>query len=248
MRELFLVPGESTPTSLVLRAEDGDLFFLDVTRLDAAARDLLGLLVWGLNRRSFDEGRSFLNGLVEEGKDPVGQPLFGERATLFSDPRYAAAPSGIHESGLPIGPTTWIENGVLKELPVGRFWARKIGVPPLPWPGNLIFPGEGKSLEELIGGVADGVLITRFWYIRMVQPESLLYTGLTRDGTFAIKDGAIAGPVKNFRFNETPVNVLRNLVASGVPERVLGSESEFPMHVPPLVVENFHLSSVSDAS
>jgi len=109
-------------------------------------------------------------------------------------------------------------------------------------------PGEGKSLDELIAGVEDGVLITRLWYLRMVQPESLLYTGLTRDGTFAIKDGKIAGPVKNFRFNETPVNVLRNIVASGSPERVLGSESRMPMHVPPLVVENFNLSSVSDAS
>lgn len=214
----------------------------------AAARDLLGLLSWGLNRRAFDEGRSFLNGLVEAGEDPIGKALFGERATLFSDPLYAAAPAGIHESGLPLGHTTWIEKGMLKELPVGRFWAEKKGISPLPWPGNLILPGEGKSLEELIAGVADGVLVTRFWYLRMVQPESLLYTGLTRDGTFAIKDGEIAGPVKNFRFNETPVNVLRNLVASGVPERVLGSESQFPMHVPPLVVENFHLSSVSDAS
>jgi predicted Zn-dependent protease len=214
----------------------------------AAARDLLGLLSWGLDRRDFDEGRSFLNGLVKEGEDPIGKSLFGERATVFSDPLYAAAPSGIHQSGLPLERTAWIENGVLKNLPVGRFWAQQKGIAPQPWPGNLIMPGEGKSLDELIAGVEDGVLITRLWYLRMVQPESLLYTGLTRDGTFAIKDGKIAGPVKNFRFNETPVNVLKNIVASGTPERVLGSESRMPMHVPPLVVENFNLSSVSDAS
>ena len=133
-------------------------------------------------------------------------------------------------------------------MPVGRFWAQQQGIAPQPWPGNLIMPGDGKSLDELIAGVEDGVLITRLWYLRMVQPESLLYTGLTRDGTFAIKDGKIAGPVKNFRFNETPVNVLKNLVASGAPERVLGSESQMPMYVPPLVVGNFNLSSVSDAS
>ena len=133
-------------------------------------------------------------------------------------------------------------------MPVGRFWAQQQGIAPQPWPGNLIMPGDGKSLDELIAGVEDGVLITRLWYLRMVQPESLLYTGLTRDGTFAIKDGNIAGPVKNFRFNETPVNVLKNLVASGAPERVLGSESQMPMYVPPLVVGNFNLSSVSDAS
>ena len=133
-------------------------------------------------------------------------------------------------------------------MPVGRFWAQQQGIAPQPWPGNLIMPGDGKSLDELIAGVEDGVLITRLWYLRMVQPESLLYTGLTRDGTFAIKDGKIAGPVKNFRFNETPLNVLKNLVASGAPERVLGSESQMPMYVPPLVVGNFNLSSVSDAS
>lgn len=214
----------------------------------SAARDLLGLLSWGLDRRDFDEGRSFLNGLVKEGEDPVGKALFGERATIFSDPLYSAAPSGIHQSGLPIERTTWIEKGVLKNMPVGRFWAQQQGIAPQPWPGNLIMPGDGKSLDELIAGVEDGVLITRLWYLRMVQPESLLYTGLTRDGTFAIKDGKIAGPVKNFRFNETPVNVLKNLVAIGAPERVLGSESQMPMYVPPLVVGNFNLSSVSDAS
>jgi len=214
----------------------------------AAVRDLLGLLIWGLDRRGFDEGRSFLNSLVGKDEDPIGKSLFGERATLFSDPLYAAAPSGIHESGVPLQRTSWVENGTLKILPVGRFWAQEKGIPRQPGPGNLIMPGEGKSLDELIAGVSDGILITRLWYLRMVQPESLLYTGLTRDGTFAIREGKIVGPVKNFRFNETPVNVLKNIVASGAPERVLGSESQMTMHVPPLVVENFNLSSVSDAS
>jgi predicted Zn-dependent protease len=214
----------------------------------AAARDLLGLLAWGLDRREFDEGQSFLNSLVGKGEDPIDKALFGEKATVFSDPLYAPAPSGTHSSGMPVTRTTWIENGILKALPVGRYWAQKQGLAPQPGPGNLILPGEGKSLDALIGGVEDGVLVTRFWYLRMVQPQNLLYTGLTRDGTFAIKEGKIAGPVNNFRFNETPVNVLRNVVASGAPERVLGSESQMPMHVPALVVKDFNLSSVSDAS
>lgn len=214
----------------------------------AAARDLLSLLAWGLDRRDFDEGRNFLNGLVPEGSDPVGQALFGEKATVFSDPRYAPAPCGVHASGLPMNRTVWIEDGVLRALPVGRFWAQKRGISPQPGPGNLVMPGEGKSLDDLIATVEDGVLVTRFWYLRMVQPQTLLYTGLTRDGTFSIRDGKIAGPVNNYRFNESPVNVLRNLAASGVPERVLGSESQMPMHVPALVVKDFNLSSVSDAS
>lgn len=214
----------------------------------SAARDLLGLLAWGMDRRDFDEGRSFLNGLVKEGESPLDKSIFGDRATVFSDPLYRPAPSETHENGQPLSRTVWIENGVLKELPVGRFWAQKQGLTPQPWPKNLILPGDGTPLDALIAGVEDGVLITRLWYLRMVQPETLLYTGLTRDGTFAIKDGKIAGPVKNFRFNESPVNVLKNITASGKEERVLGSESQMPMHVPPLVVKNFHLSSVSDAS
>jgi predicted Zn-dependent protease len=214
----------------------------------AAARDLLGLLAWGLDRREFDEGQSFLNGLVGKDEDPVGKALFGDRATVSSDPMNPEAPCGSHAAGLPLTKTTWIDNGVLKALPVGRFWAEKKGIPVMPGPGNLILPGDGKSLDELIAGVEDGVLVTRLWYLRMVQPQTLLYTGLTRDGTFAIRDGKVAGPVNNYRFNETPVNVLKNLVTSGVPERVLGSESQMPMLVPALVVKDFNLSSVSDAS
>jgi len=214
----------------------------------AAVRDMLGLLSWSLDRRDFDEGRSFLNGLVEEGESPIGKKIFGENATLISDPLYEDAPCGTQYYGLPRVRTPWIEDGVLKNLSVGRFWAQKQGINPQPNAGNLILSGNGDSTEELISKVEDGVLITRFWYLRMVQPQSLLYTGLTRDGTFAIKDGEIAGPVKNFRFNESPVNMLKNIVASGLQERVMGSEGNMPVHVPSLVVNEFNLSSVSEAS
>jgi predicted Zn-dependent protease len=214
----------------------------------AAVRDLISLLVWGLDRREFDEGRSFLNSLVKPGENSIGQTLFGPKGNLLSDPLYAPAPCFTHSGGEALTRTPWIENGVLKHLVTGRFWAKSKGLPSQPIPGNLIIPGEGQSREALLSQIKDGVLITRLWYLRMVRPESLLYTGLTRDGTFAIKDGAIAGPVKNFRFNESPVNVLKNLIASGTPERCLGSESEEPAHVPPMVVEGFHLSSVSDAA
>jgi predicted Zn-dependent protease len=214
----------------------------------AAVRDLISLLSWGLGKRGFDEGRSFLNGLVKEGEDPIGKELFGKKATLFSDPQHSAVPCGIHQNGLPRNKTDWVKDGILKSLSVGRFWAQEKGIKPQPHPGNLIMPGEGQSMDELIGQVEDGVLITRLWYLRMVQPQTLLYTGLTRDGTFAIKDGKVANPVKNFRFNESPVNVLKNIVASGKQERVMGSEGAMPMYVPPLLVNDFNLSSVSDAS
>ena len=214
----------------------------------AAGLDMLGLLSCSLDRRDFDEGRSFLNGLVKEGDSPVGKQIFGADVNLISDPLYKAAPCSTQYYGLPRVRTPWIENGVLKNLSVGRFWAEKQGIDPQPHPGNMIMSGEGKSTEELISTVEDGVLITRLWYLRMVQPQTLLYTGLTRDGTFAIKDGEIAGPVKNFRFNESPVNMLKNISASGQQERVMGSEGNMPVHVPPLVVNEFNLSSVSEAS
>ncbi len=211
-------------------------------------RNLVSLLAWNLDRRSLDEERSFLNRLSKNTDTPVGETLFGKKATLISDPLFAPAPCSTHAYGLPRTRTPWIENGILKNLHVGRFWAQKQDINPLPRPGNLILPGDGHSVEDLIGQVDEGVLITRLWYIRMVQPQTLLYTGLTRDGTFRIEKGRITGPVNNFRFNETPVNLLKQIAASGVPERVLGSEGSMPMHVPPLLVENFNLSSPSDAS
>ncbi len=213
----------------------------------AAVRDILSLLNWGLDLRSFDEGRSFLNGLVEEGESPIGKKLFGD-TTLISDPLYEPAPCSTQHYGMRRERTPWIESGVLKNLPVGRFWAREKGIEPQPHAGNLIFPGENAESEQLVGKVEEGVLITRLWYLRMVQPQTLLYTGLTRDGTFAISNGEIAGPVNNFRFNESPVNVLKNIVASGKQERVLGSEGSMPVHAPPLLVNEFNLSSVSEAS
>lgn len=213
----------------------------------AAVRDLVGWLVWQLDRRSFDEGRSFLTTLAD-GRDPIGQRLFGEKATLVSDPLESVAPCETHAGGLPLVRTPWIERGVLRTLACGRFWAGRQGISPQPSPGNLLMSGERHSLEDLVGMVDDGVLVTRIWYLRSVDPQTMLLTGLTRDGTFAIQGGRLAGPVKNFRFNESPVHLLERIVATGVPARVLGSEGDLPVSIPAVVVEDFNLSSVSDAS
>ncbi|MEM8953323.1 MAG: metallopeptidase TldD-related protein [Verrucomicrobiota bacterium] len=213
----------------------------------AAVRDLVSLLGFGLHRRPVDERRSFLNELAGD-RDPVGEDLFGSKATIYSDPLDRRVPCATHAGGIPRNRTEWVVDGVLRNLSVNRFWAKQRGIEPLPGPGNWIVPGEGKSRGDLIEAVDEGVLITRLWYLRMVQPQSLLYTGLTRDGTFRIENGQVREAVNNFRFNESPVNVLRNLVASGKPERVMGSEGSMPMLVPGMVVEDFNLSSVSDAS
>lgn len=111
----------------------------------------------------------------------------------------------------------------------------------VPPPGGFILEGGNESLADLIKGTKKGILVTRFWYIRAVDPQTLLYTGLTRDGTFLIEDGKIKHPIKNFRFNESPVIMLNNVEAMGKPVRVNGNL------IPPLKIRDFTFSSLSDA-
>jgi predicted Zn-dependent protease len=129
-----------------------------------------------------------------------------------------------------------------------RFWAKKMDREPVPGPTNLIMTGGNTPIEEMIKNTKRGVLVTRFWYIRSVDPRSMLFTGLTRDGTFLIEDGKISKPVKNFRFNESPVAMLSNIEAMGRSERTTGSEvDDWPVSVPPLLVRDFNFASLSDA-
>ena len=212
-----------------------------------AVRDMVSSLVYNLGRRGVDEGRSFLNGMG--GIDALGEAVFGDHVTVSSDPLDPKIPGRVADwSGLPVTGETWIESGKLQRLTCGRYWAKKQGIEPQAHPTNLVIRGEGKTTAEMVRGIERGFLVTRLWYIRTVQPQTLLLTGLTRDGTFAIENGEIAGPVKNFRFNESPVNVLKNAVASGTPERVLGSEGATPTLAPAMLIDGFNLSSVSDAS
>jgi Predicted Zn-dependent proteases and their inactivated homologs len=116
--------------------------------------------------------------------------------------------------GVPVSKTVWIDKGVVKTLPNSRYWAQKTGVSHVPtaYSGGglfgggvqVIMAGGDASLEDMIAGTRRGVLVTRTWYIRSLDPQTLLYTGLTRDGTFYIEDGEIKYPIKNFRFNESP--------------------------------------------
>ena len=107
--------------------------------------------------------------------------------------------------------------------------------------------GGTESLEEMIKGTKKGILVTKLWYIRPVDPQTLLMTGLTRDGTFYIEDGKIKHPVKNFRFNESPIIMLNNLESLGKPERVVSTESDQSYMVPPMKIREFTFSSLSDA-
>lgn len=205
-----------------------------------AGVDLLQNMMRSMDARSADEGRSFLG--KKGGGTRLGEKLFDERVTIYSDPANTEIPgSPYSDDGRPQEKVVWIENGVIKNMYYSRFWAQKQGVKPIPAPGGFIFQGGTKSVADMIRSTEKGILVTRFWYIRSVDPQTLLYTGLTRDGTFYIENGQIKYPVKNFRFNESPVIMLNNLEEIGKPERRSGNL------IPPLKIRDFTFTSLSDA-
>ena len=206
----------------------------------AAVSDLLEFLTGSLGARRADEGRSYF--AKPGGGTRVGDKLFPEFITLSSDPTDAQT-GGVpfDGEGLPLAKTTWIDKGVLKGLTYGRYWAKKQDKKPTGSPNGWTLASSKTSRDELIKGVKRGVLITRFWYIRNLDPQTILVTGLTRDGTFLIDNGAIAGPVNNFRFNESPVHMLAKCDAIGLPHLTSG------MRVPALRTHEFNLASISEA-
>ena len=139
-----------------------------------------------------------------------------------------------------------IKNGVVANLFYDRYWAQQKGVEPTSFPGNRIMVGGNASIDDMIKDTKKGILVTRFWYIRAVDPQTLLYTGLTRDGSFYIENGKIKHPVKNFRFNESPIIMLNNLETLGKQMRVSGGFGG-GMLVPAMKVRDFTFTSLSDA-
>ncbi len=201
---------------------------------------LMGALLNSLDRRNADEGRSFL--AKKGGAIKLGEKLFDERITIHSDPTNPDIPgSGWDADGRPQQKITWIEKGVVKNLYNTRYWAEFKNIKSIPRPTGFIMAGGDQTVEDMIKSTERGILVTRLWYIRAVDPQTLLYTGLTRDGTFYIENGKIKHPVKNFRFNESPVIMLNNLEALGKPQRVGGNL------VPPMKIRDFTFTSLSDA-
>jgi len=226
----------------------------------AASVGLIGNMAGAMGQRAADEGRSFLSRKGEDGGTPaegeptnrLGEKFFDERITVWSDPAHAEVPTpAFSGDGAPVGKTVWIDKGVIKTLPNSRYWAEKTGMPYVPtaYSGGglfgggvqLIMEGGDATLEEMIRDTRRGVLVTRLWYIRPLDPQTQLYTGLTRDGTFYIEDGEIKYPIKNFRFNESPIVMLNNIEELGKPVRIGGSM------IPPMKVRDFTFSSLSDA-
>ncbi|HEV8537915.1 MAG TPA: TldD/PmbA family protein [Bacteroidota bacterium] len=209
-----------------------------------AVSNLLGGFGFRMDAGSADEGRSFF--AEKDGKNKIGQQVFPEFVNIVSDPAHPDAPgSPWGEDGLPSKRVNWIENGVIRNLRYSRYWAQKQGKEPLPAPANMIMTGGTASLEDLIASTDKGILVTRFWYIRDVDPKTMLLTGLTRDGTFWIENGKIARPVKNFRFNESPVAVLKNIEMMSKAVRMQNGASA--SLIPALKVKEFTFSSLSDA-
>jgi predicted Zn-dependent protease len=216
-----------------------------------AAR-FLQLMLGSLNARAAEEGRSFMSG-KERGATKLGEKVFGDNFTLRSEignPILRQSPIG--QDGLAAKNVTWVEKGVVKNLFYDRYWAQHQKKDPTgTQPGmSLVVEGGTATVEEMIKSTKRGLLVTFFWYIRGVDPMTLLNTGMTRDGLFLIENGEIIGPAQNFRWNESPAVGFNNITMLG---------RSIPMHtgeaydnpgtalVPAVKIEDFTMTSISPA-
>jgi predicted Zn-dependent protease len=230
----------------------------------SAVSDLMIYLYWTMQARDADEGRSVF--AKPGGGNRTGERLAALPLTLRSDPDApgletapflvvsgSSASASVFDNGMATPAVSWIDGGVLANLIRPRAWALKSTAPAAAPVDNLILeqPGAEASLEDMVAGTDRGLLLTTLWYIREVDPQTLLLTGLTRDGVFLVENGEVTGAVNNFRFNESPVDLLARTVQAGRTERTLPREWNdwfTRTAMPPLRVPDFNMSSVSPAS
>ena len=211
-----------------------------------AVGDLVQLIGNYADARSADEGRSPF--VKQGGGNKIGEKIVDERISMYSDPRDPQLLSQPFDGeGFPLARQMWIENGVLKQLIYSRFWAQKQGKTPTGAPQSLKMTGGTQSVDDMIRSTPRGVYVTRLWYLREVDPRTILYTGLTRDGTFLIEDGRISKAIQNFRFNESPLFMLNNVDALGQPVRLAGTEQGGDVVMPAIKVRDFNFTSLSEA-
>ncbi|MFE7559733.1 metallopeptidase TldD-related protein [Kitasatospora sp. NPDC057500] len=232
----------------------------------SAVADLMVYLTWSAGGRDAFEGRTVFS--RPGGGTRIGDELAGLPLTLRSDPRepgLESAPfvlahasedeASVFDNGLPLAATDWIRDGELSGLVTNRHSAALGGLPVRPAVDNLVLETSDQeaapTLEEMIARTERGLLLTCLWYIREVDPARLLLTGLTRDGVYLVENGEVVGAVNNFRFNESPVELLGRITEVGRTERCLPREwSDWFTRtaMPPVRVPGFNMSSVSQAS
>jgi len=227
----------------------------------SAVADMLLFAYWESSARQAEDGHSAYS---RPGGTVIGQPLYRPDISVFSDPTYknmGTVPfdityatnevESIFDNGLSLNKTFWIKDGRQQNLIATRYLANQKKYPkPTPFIPNLLFVNQGDSLEEMVKSTKNGLLVTCFWYMREVDPQNLLVTGLTRDGLFLIKNGQVAGAVNNFRFNMSPLSMLKQVAQIGQSQSTLAREfgDYFSLTVmPPLRVKDFNMSSVSQA-
>ena len=230
-----------------------------------AVSDLLTYMYWSAGAKAAAEGRTVFS--MPGGGTRIGERLSTQPVTLSSDPRapgltcapfviaHASGPdSSVFDNGLPLHATSWIRDGSLAALVSSRHSAALAGVPVTPAVDNLIFAtsaADPPTLDQMIASTERGLLLTCLWYIREVDPQALLLTGLTRDGVYLVENGEVIGAANNFRFNDSPVGMLGRLLEVGATVPTLPREWGDYFNraaMPPVRVEGFNMSSVSQAS
>jgi predicted Zn-dependent protease len=236
----------------------------DTVLPSGSVADLFTYMMWVSAARDAFEGQSVFS--KKGGGTRVGEKLSNVGLQFFSDPDYKQLPaakfvatavsspfSSVFDNGQPIKRVDWFKDGVLQALIQTRASAAltKLDFTPIGENAIMSVDGGAGTLEELVKKVENGLLLTTFWYIRMVDPNSLLLTGLTRDGVYHVKGGEVVGATNNFRWNDSPVSALNRIVHAGAtewtqPREWAGDMSN--MATPPLVIKDFNMSTVSPGS
>jgi predicted Zn-dependent protease len=228
----------------------------------SAVADMMVYLGWSMVGRGAQEGRTALSAL--DGGTRVGERLTDMPLTLYSDPSapglgctpFVATPSSsetvsVFDNGMDIVRVDWIRDGVINALAYSRAAAAEFQAPVAVAADNVMMTGGSASLTEMVAATQRGLLLTTLWYIREVEPTTLLLTGLTRDGVYLVEDGEVTAAVNNFRFNESPLDLLRRATEAGLSERTLPREwGDWVTRtaMPSLRIPDFHMSSVSQAT
>ncbi|NJO95101.1 MAG: TldD/PmbA family protein [Pleurocapsa sp. CRU_1_2] len=211
----------------------------------AAFASLLPWVIWNLDARAADEGRSFMSRSDDSGKpigNKVGEQLFNPLVEVQRNPAHHLLQNDrFFGNGLSNHPLDIIKNGIPQTLSYSRYWAKEQNQEPTGGMYPIVMTGSDRSIADLIASTERGILVSRAWYVRYVNPRTLEVTGMTRDGTFLVENGKISHPIKNLRFNQCLPEMLKNIVAVSEAKRFGGSV------IPGCKVENFHFSSITDS-